>query len=106
MVKIIWAPSSLKDINAIAYFIALDSEKAAFNMVELFFEKAKILERYPLFGKPVRETKNPFLREILVGRYRIIYEVFSEEEVNILTIHHQSRLLKNNPGFKSRLRKI
>ena len=104
MVKIIWAPSSLRDIDAIAYFIALDSEKAASNMVELFFEKAKILERYPLYGKPVRETKSPFLREILVSRYRIIYEVFSENEVNILTIHHQSRLLKNNPVFRKRLK--
>lgn len=104
MAKIIWAPSSLKDINAIAYFIALESEKAACNMVELFFEKAKILERYPLYGKPARETKSPFLREIIVSRYRKIYEVFSEEEVNILTIHHQSRLLKNNPAFRKRIK--
>jgi toxin ParE1/3/4 len=104
MVKIIWAPASRRDIESIAKFIALDSEKAACNMVELFFEKAKILERYPLYGKPVRETKSPFLREILVSRYRIIYEVFSEDEVNILTIHHQSRLLKNNPVFRKRLR--
>jgi toxin ParE1/3/4 len=104
MVKLIWSPSSLRDIEAIAMYIAADSEKAAKNMVELFFEKAKILERYPLFGKQVKETRSPFLREILVSRYRIIYEVFSNEEVNILTIHHQSRLLKNNPVFRKRLK--
>ncbi len=74
-------------------------------MVELFFEKSKILERYPLIGKPVPETKVKFLREILISRYRIIYEVISEEEIHILSVHHQSPLLKNNPTFKKRLRK-
>ena len=105
MAQIIWAPSSLKDIAAIAEYIAADSVKAAKNMVELFFEKAKNLERYPLIGKSVPEIKEKYLKEILVNRYRIIYEVFLEDEVHILAIHHQSRLLKNNPTFKKRLRK-
>ena len=73
-------------------------------MVELFFEKAEILSQFPYYGKQVRETKNSFLREILVGRYRIIYEVFSEDQVNILTVHHQSRLLKNNPSIKRKIK--
>ena len=105
MAEIIWSPSSIKDINAIAEYIAKDSLMAAKNMVELFFQKAEILSRFPLYGKQVPETKNPFIREILVGRYRIIYEAFSEERVNILTVHHQSRLLKNNPSVKRRIRK-
>ena len=105
MAEIIWAPSALKDITAIAEYIAMDSVKAAKSMVELFFAKVKILERYPLIGKPVPEIKVKHLREILAGRYRIIYETFSEAEVHILSVHHQSRLLKNNPTFKKRLRK-
>ena len=105
MANIVWSPSSVKDINSIAEYIAKDSLMAAKNMVELFFEKAKVLEKFPHYGKPVSEIKNPFIREILVGRYRIIYEVFSEQEVNILTVHHQSRLLKNNLSIKKRIRR-
>ncbi len=105
MAEIIWAPSALKDIGAIANYIAKDSVWAAENMVRLFFEKAKILERFPFIGKPVPETKVNYLKEILVSRYRIIYEIISDEEVHILSVHHQSRLLKNNPTFKKRLRK-
>lgn len=105
MAEITWAPSSLKDIKSIAEFIANDSVQAASNMVALFFEKAKILERYPLIGKPVPEIKVKYLKEILVSRYRIIYEIISQDEVHILSVHHQSRLLKNNPTFKKRLRK-
>jgi toxin ParE1/3/4 len=105
MAEIIWAPSAINDIVAIAEYIARDSVWAAENMVELFFEKSMILKRFPLIGKPVPETKVTYLREILVSRYRIIYEVISEAEVHILSVHHQSRLLKNNPTFKKRLRK-
>lgn len=105
MVEISWAPSAIKDIEAIADYIARDSARAAENMVKLFFNKAKILEHYPLIGKPVPEIKVSYLKEILVSRYRIIYEVISESEVHILSVHHQSRLLKNNPTIKKRLRK-
>ena len=104
MAEIVWSPSSIKDINAIAEYIAKDSLMAAKNMVELFFQKAEILSRFPHYGKQVAETKNSFLREILVGRYRIIYEVFSEDQVYILTVHHQSRLLKNNPSIKRKIK--
>ena len=104
MAEIVWSPSSIKDINAIAEYISKDSLIAAKNMVELFFQKAEILSRFPHYGKQVPETKNSFLREILVGRYRIIYEVFSEDQVNILTVHHQSRLLKNNPSIKRKIK--
>ena len=104
MAEIVWSPSSVKDINAIAEYIAKDSLMAAKNMIELFFQKAEILSRFPHYGKQVPETKNSFLREILVGRYRIIYEVFSEDQVNILTVHHQSRLLKNNPSIKKKIK--
>ena len=104
MAQVVWSPSSIKDIDSIAEYIAKDSLKAAKNMVELFFHKAEILCRFPHYGKQVPETKNSFLREILVGRYRIIYEVFSEDQVNILTVHHQSRLLKKNPTIKRKLK--
>lgn len=94
MVTINWAPSALYDINSIAEYIAKDSLNAAKNMVELFFEKANILISFPHYSKPVREINNSNLREILAGRYRIIYEILSEDEVNILAVQHQSRLLK------------
>jgi hypothetical protein len=47
-------------------------------MVELFFEKAKILEHYPLYGKPVRETQSPFLREVLVSGTELFTKCFQK----------------------------
>jgi mRNA-degrading endonuclease RelE of RelBE toxin-antitoxin system len=41
----------------------------------------------------------------LVNSYRIIYKIISDTEVHILTVHHQARLLENNPVFKRKLKK-
>ena len=104
MAQLIWAPSALKDIDTIATYIAKDSIQAADNIVELFFEKAEVLSKHPGFGKPVPEINDPAFREILVSRYRIIYELAGKKSINIISVHHQSRLLKNNPTFKKKLK--
>ena len=104
MAQLIWAPSALKDINTIATYIAKDSIQAAENIVELFFDKAEVLVKHPGFGKPIPEINYPVFRAILVSRYRIIYEIADNKTINIITVHHQSRLLKNNSVFKKKLK--
>jgi toxin ParE1/3/4 len=104
MVEINWSPTSVSDIENIAAYIGRDSYQSACAMVGMIFEKAIILERYPKYGKKVPELNNENLREIPVGRYRIIYEIITDTKIGIVTIHHQSRLLKNNPAYK-KLRK-
>lgn len=105
MAELIWAPTALKDIDEIAGYISNDSLPAAENMVQLFFERAEVLIDHPHFGKPVPELENKKIREITVSRYRIIYELVSKNKIYILSVHHQSRLLQNNPVFKRRIRK-
>ena len=100
MAQLIWAPSALKDIDLIARYISKDSVQAAENIVHLFFEKAEVLAKHPAIGKPVPEISSPIFREILVNRYRLIYELISPGEVHIITVHHQSRMLKNNPAYQ------
>jgi addiction module RelE/StbE family toxin len=105
MVKVTWAPSAVTDIHNIAEYIAKDSLQSAYAQVDLFFEKVTVLERFPMYGKKVPELNDESFREILVGRYRIIYEVLSSDEIGIVTVHHQSRLLNNNQGIKNMLRR-
>ncbi|MBA4196720.1 MAG: type II toxin-antitoxin system RelE/ParE family toxin [Chitinophaga sp.] len=105
MVELIWSPTAVADIENIAEYIGRDSFKAASNQVQTFVERAKILESYPLIGSIVPELKNSDYRQLLCGRYRIIYKTESEKLIYILTVHHQSRLLKNNPVFKKQLSK-
>lgn len=96
MVKIIWSDQSIDDINNIAEFIAKDSEKYAKIQVKRFFDRAEILKNHPRAGRIVPEINNPSIRELIIGNYRIIYKIISESQVDILTIHHSSRLLGDN----------
>jgi plasmid stabilization system protein ParE len=55
MVKIVWAPRAIKDIQEIAEFISKDSLQYADEQVKLFFTEATILEKYPHIGRMVPE---------------------------------------------------
>jgi toxin ParE1/3/4 len=100
MVEINWTKQAVRDIDNIAEFISKDSEHYAKIQVRRFFESARVLERFPGSGKIVPEKQNPLIREILVGSYRVIYKIIDESKIDVLTVHHNKRLLSNNPQFK------
>ncbi len=95
--KIKWTTYALEDINSIAEFIAKDSEYYAIVQVERFFQQVLILETHPNAGRRVPEIDRDDIREIIEGNYRIIYKIYSKSHIDILTVHHSSRLLSNNP---------
>ncbi len=88
-----WTDGALADIDAIAAYIAQDSEQQPRLQVQPFFERAAVLERYPHAGHIVREADNSEIREILVNSYRIIYRILSPELLHVLTVYHSKRLL-------------
>jgi hypothetical protein len=53
----------------------------------------------------VPELQIPSIRQVLCGHYKIIFEIINMQQIGILTVHHQSRLLQNNPAIKKLLRK-
>jgi toxin ParE1/3/4 len=50
------------------------------------------LADFPNSGRVVPELKDPAIREILFGSYRIVYRV-KGDLVEVLTVYHGSRLL-------------
>lgn len=100
MAEIRWADQAIDDIENIAEYISKDSLTFARIQTERFFEKAKILESQPLIGRIVPELNDPSTRELVMGNYRIIYYMDSNDIVTILTVHHSQRLLTNNPAFE------
>ncbi len=92
MARLIWTPQALDDIEAICKFIARDSNYFAHLFANKIFEKAKTLESFPKAGRIVPESDQESIREIFHGNYRIIYRIL-ENEVQVLTVYHSSRLL-------------
>ncbi len=100
MVEVRWTKQAVQDIDKIAEFIAKDSAHYAKIQAQRFFNAVKVLEKQPKSGKIVPEKQDSSIREILIGNYRIIYKIISSTRVDILTVHHNKRLLSNNPVLK------
>ncbi|MFN7791804.1 MAG: type II toxin-antitoxin system RelE/ParE family toxin [Cyclobacteriaceae bacterium] len=93
MVQIKWTKLAVNDLKGIYAYIALDSEKYAKIQVLRIRNRPSILSKHPLAGKPVKEYKSSTYREIIEGRYRIVYKVIDKNRVDILTIHQSARIL-------------
>jgi addiction module RelE/StbE family toxin len=102
MAQIKWSAQSLKDIENICSYIENVSFHYAQQQAKAIYAKAEQLQSHPLSGRPVPELNIHSIRQLLCGSYRIIYEVGSEDDLTILTVHHQSRLFENNPVFKDK----
>ncbi|MDZ7605742.1 MAG: type II toxin-antitoxin system RelE/ParE family toxin [Cyclobacteriaceae bacterium] len=91
MVKLIWTDQAINDLGDIGDYIAENSEKYAKLTVKKLFEKPVVLKTYPQTGRIVPEKNDPNVRELIEGNYRIIYEIVSTDQINILTVYHSAR---------------
>jgi toxin ParE1/3/4 len=98
MVKIFITLHAKEDLKNIKTFVQKDSYQNSIKVVKTILEKIQVLEKYPGIGKIIAQTNLGALRQIIVYSYRIIYRI-ENDAVQILTIHHSSRLLSNNPGI-------
>lgn len=94
MVKLIWTDQAISDLEDIGNYIAENSENFAKRTVQKLFDRPHILKEFPKVGRIVPETNNENVRELIEGNYRIIYEVISADQINILAIHHSARNLE------------
>ena len=94
MVKLIWTDQAIDDLGNIGDYIAEDSEKYAKLTVKKLYERVEILKTFPQTGRIVPEKNEENLRELIEGNYRIIYEIISADQINILTVYHSARDLK------------
>lgn len=91
MAQIRWNKSAIHDLNEIGEFLSQTSLKAAKKEVIIIFNKAKILAENPLLGRVVPEFEIEHIREIIFRKYRLIYRIKTENQIEILMIHHTSR---------------
>ncbi len=92
MAEVRWTPQAAADLDAIADFIARDSQYYARLFVLDVILAVERLNQFRELGRIVPETNNPTIRELILGNYRIVYRLRSDT-AEILTIYHGSRLL-------------
>ena len=88
--RIVWSEPAVTDLDAIRTYISRDSETYADALTLEIFEATDRLERFPESGRVVPELDDPATREIIVGNYRVMYDV-SGGVVRILGVLHGAR---------------
>jgi plasmid stabilization system protein ParE len=88
-----WSPRAVEDLEAIAQYIAADSEAYAASVVKTILTTASNFSRFPFSGRIVPELGDESIREWFAYNYRVIYRV-EDEIVTVAAIVHGRRLLK------------
>jgi toxin ParE1/3/4 len=91
--RLAWSPRAVEDLEAIAQYIALDSNAYAAAVVTRILKTTRNLSRFPLAGRIVPEFSDESLREWFVYSYRVIYRV-ENNLVTVATIIHAKQLLQ------------
>ena len=90
--RIVWAQRAIRDLEAIADYIAQDSPAYAAVVVKNIISQTRMLARFPRSGRAVPEFDNEDIREVPAYSYRIIYRL-QPEEVIIAAVIHGKRIL-------------
>ena len=90
--KVILTPQSLEDLRGIVFFIARNNPLRAKSFGNELIDRALTLAELPERGRIAPEISEPSVREIIHGSYRIIYELFREQNaVYVLRFWHGAR---------------
>lgn len=93
MAEIVWTEPALRDLDAIADYIALDKPEAARQLVQRVFRHVEQLADHPKSGSKPQELKGWRYRQIVEPPCRVFYRV-DEDRVYILYVMRAEQLLR------------
>ncbi|MGH9784652.1 MAG: type II toxin-antitoxin system RelE/ParE family toxin, partial [Terriglobia bacterium] len=86
----VWTLQAQSTLDEAIRYIAEDSLPAAQRMLQRALESAASLTTLSERGRIVPELETPKIREVFVGRYRLIYEVHPSK-IEVLAFLHGAR---------------
>lgn len=90
--KVILTPQSVNDLEEIVAFIAKDNPERARTFGNELINQALSVAVFPERGRVVPEAGESLIREIIHGVYRIIYEIFPDQQaIYVLRFWHGAR---------------
>ena len=90
MVRVTWTDPAVEDLEDIRRHIRRASAGIADSVAERIVEASVRLGDFPLSGRIVPEVERQDIREVIHGRYRIMYHV-RPDEVQVIAVIHGAR---------------
>ena len=75
MTRIIWSPQSVRDLESIRAYIAADSPEYADLAIRRILATVERLAEFPESGRIVPERNAAEIREVIAGRFRVVYRL-------------------------------
>lgn len=92
--EVVWARRARSDLRLAISHIQADSPAAARSFASAVIQASRSLATLSERGRFVPELGEEELRELLLGRYRLVYEVFPEKVAVVRLIHASRDFLK------------
>jgi len=93
---IAWTDKADEDMAQILSYWSAISESSARLQAQRIFDKIDLIQAFPRSGRVVPEMGHPNIREHIVGHYRLVYYIVSEQRIDILMVHNSARPLEMN----------
>ena len=90
MNRVVWTAPAVSDLDSIREYIARDSEVYADSVLSEIFDAVDQLVVYAESGRVVPELNEKQTRELIVGNYRVMYDI-RVDTIHILTVLHGAR---------------
>jgi toxin ParE1/3/4 len=94
---VIWSSRARSDLRLPIEFIKKDSPEAARRFATAAIQVSRSLGDLWERGRVVPELADPLLRELILGRYRFVYEIL-EDRIAIARLIHTSRDFRRTWG--------
>lgn len=88
--EVIWTTSARNELDDIVTYIAKDAPLSALAFLEDVFNIADTLGTLAKRGRVVPELQNPYIRELFIKPYRLLYEI-QDRAVYVLGLVHGAR---------------
>lgn len=90
--QVVLSPSARADLRDIVRYISFDAPDRALQFGRFLISHTKLLAQAPQLGRVVPEFEDPFIREIIVRSYRVVYRLdHSRHLVEVIRFWHASR---------------
>lgn len=100
--RVAWTETAWRDLERIADYIADDSPGYAAAFVRRVRDRSRSLDELSERGRVVPEVADSRIRELMIGSFRLIYEV-ADEDVYVLALIHGARDLRTLWSDEGRL---
>lgn len=86
MVK--WAGSAKFDLQQIYKYISTSSKVYGKRVIDNIITRSEQSNQFQNSGRMVPEFNNLRIRKVIIYSYRMIYQIISEEDIEVLAIVH------------------